>query len=81
MAQVSGRSGRKKKRGKVIIQTQQPDHWVIHEVIHHNYKNFFERGSVKQFSLQKKALDQILMNVIIWFEERIKEERKVKQQP
>ncbi len=43
MAQVSGRSGRKKKRGKVIIQTQQPDHWVIREVVHHNYANFYHR--------------------------------------
>ncbi|MBP9789103.1 MAG: primosomal protein N', partial [Bacteroidia bacterium] len=29
MLQVSGRSGRKLKRGRVIIQTTQPDHWVI----------------------------------------------------
>jgi primosomal protein N' (replication factor Y) len=43
MAQVSGRSGRKKKRGKVIIQTQQPDHWVIREVVNHNYANFYKR--------------------------------------
>ncbi len=43
MAQVSGRSGRKLKRGKVIIQTQQPDHWVIQEVVHNNYKKFYER--------------------------------------
>ena len=43
MAQVSGRSGRKQKRGKVIIQTQQPDHWVIKEVVNNNYENFYRR--------------------------------------
>jgi primosomal protein N' (replication factor Y) len=43
MAQVSGRSGRKQKRGRVIIQTQQPDHWVIREVVANNYVNFYRR--------------------------------------
>jgi primosomal protein N' (replication factor Y) len=37
MAQVSGRAGRKNKRGKVIIQTQNPDHSIIQEVIHNNF--------------------------------------------
>src|SRR5436305_7024431 len=43
MSQVSGRSGRKQKRGKVIIQTQQPAHWVILDVVNHNYEAFFDR--------------------------------------
>ena len=43
MLQVSGRSGRKLKRGKVIIQTTQPNHWVIKEVIRNNYKGFYVR--------------------------------------
>lgn len=43
MAQVSGRSGRKSKQGKVIIQTSQPDHPVIKHVIAHDYDNFFNQ--------------------------------------
>src|SRR3954465_10514432 len=43
MAQVSGRSGRKNKRGKVIIQTQQPGHWVINDVVANNYNAFYTR--------------------------------------
>ena len=43
MSQVSGRSGRKLKRGLVLIQTQQPDHWVIKLVAEHQYEAFYER--------------------------------------
>jgi len=43
MAQVSGRSGRKKKRGKVIIQSQQPNHWVILDVVNNDYMKFYRR--------------------------------------
>lgn len=41
MAQVSGRAGRKNKRGKVIIQTQNPEHSIIQDVIHHNYLSMY----------------------------------------
>lgn len=37
MSQVSGRAGRKTKRGTVVIQTYDPDHWVIQHVIKHDY--------------------------------------------
>jgi primosomal protein N' (replication factor Y) len=37
MVQVSGRAGRKKKRGKVIIQTSQPSHPIIQNVISNDY--------------------------------------------
>lgn len=43
MAQVSGRAGRKNKQGKVIIQTHQPGHQVLKDVIGNNYKELFER--------------------------------------
>ncbi|NOU58753.1 replication restart helicase PriA [Marinifilum caeruleilacunae] len=37
MAQVSGRAGRKKKRGKVLIQTYTPDHEIIKNVVKNDY--------------------------------------------
>ncbi|MBO7572295.1 MAG: primosomal protein N' [Bacteroidales bacterium] len=42
MAQVSGRAGRRQKRGKVIIQTFSPDHEIIADVLSNNYKAMFE---------------------------------------
>jgi primosomal protein N' (replication factor Y) (superfamily II helicase) len=41
MVQVSGRAGRKNKRGKVIIQTFDPGHPVIHQIIRNDYHGLF----------------------------------------
>ncbi len=41
MAQVSGRAGRKGKRGKVILQTRQPQNEVIQQVVSGDQKAFY----------------------------------------
>jgi primosomal protein N' (replication factor Y) len=38
LAQVSGRAGRKHKRGKVIVQTWQPYHWILQKVMQNDYE-------------------------------------------
>lgn len=43
MSQVAGRAGRKKKRGKVVIQTTNPDHWVIQHVIRGDYISLYKQ--------------------------------------
>lgn len=42
MTQVSGRSGRKNKRGKVIIQTNNVNNNIINQVIENNYTKMLE---------------------------------------
>lgn len=42
MAQVSGRAGRKQKRGLVILQTRQPGLPLIHQVVNNDYHAFYQ---------------------------------------
>ena len=41
MSQVSGRAGRKGKRGLVILQTKSPDLPLIGQVVHNDYATFY----------------------------------------
>lgn len=41
LTQVAGRAGRTKKRGKVIIQTYNPDHRILQQVTTHDYLEMF----------------------------------------
>lgn len=42
LEQVAGRAGRAHHRGKVVIQTSQPDNVVIQQVVAHDYEAFYE---------------------------------------
>ena len=41
MAQVSGRAGRKGRRGVVMLQTRQPDLPIIQQVVRNDYESFY----------------------------------------
>lgn len=48
MSQVAGRAGRKLKQGKVIVQTMDPDHWIIQKVMEHNYTAMYENEIIER---------------------------------
>lgn len=43
ITQVAGRSGRAEKKGKVVLQTYNPDNDVLRSAIDYDYMRFFER--------------------------------------
>lgn len=43
MMQVAGRAGRKHKRGNVLIQTFNPDHWLLQLVKEGDYLSFYNK--------------------------------------
>ena len=49
LTQVAGRAGRSGERGKVILQTYNPDHWVITKVMANDYM-----GLVQQELIERK---------------------------
>jgi len=42
MSQVSGRAGRKNKRGKVLIQTTDPSNYIINDVINNDFTHTYQ---------------------------------------
>lgn len=51
ITQVAGRAGRRDKRGKVLVQTREPESWLMRQVIENNYDAVFahELSERKQF--------------------------------
>lgn len=48
MQQVSGRSGRREKEGKVVIQTSQTGHKVICALVSQDYDKFFKESMIER---------------------------------
>ena len=46
MAQVAGRAGRKGQQGRVIIQTYEPGHPVLQDVLRNDFKGLYEKQMV-----------------------------------
>jgi len=48
MEQVSGRAGRKDGKGRVMVQTMNPDHPVLQHVIRHDYPGMYKEEIEKR---------------------------------
>ena len=60
MAQVSGRSGRRDKQGKVIIQTYDTQHRVLQQVIANDYNGLFETELIERRNYQYPPLYRLI---------------------
>jgi primosomal protein N' (replication factor Y) len=45
ITQVAGRTGRRKTRGEVVLQTSHPDHPLIRTALNHDYESMYEMQS------------------------------------
>lgn len=52
MSQVSGRAGRKHKRGEVVIQTWNPNHWIIQKVMYSDYIAMYDQELLERKNFQ-----------------------------
>jgi primosomal protein N' (replication factor Y) len=43
LSQVSGRAGRRGQKGKVLVQTTNTKQLLLHQVVHHDYENFYQK--------------------------------------
>ncbi|MEX0967949.1 MAG: primosomal protein N' [Bacteroidia bacterium] len=48
MAQVSGRAGRRKKRGKVVVQTFQTEHPIFQYLIKNDFEGFYQQQAAER---------------------------------
>ncbi|MBC8485783.1 MAG: primosomal protein N' [Bacteroidetes bacterium] len=60
MAQVSGRAGRKNKRGKVVIQSYNPNHSVIRDVIQHDYLSMYQSQILERRNFKYPPFNRLI---------------------
>jgi primosomal protein N' (replication factor Y) (superfamily II helicase) len=68
IVQAAGRSGRGEKKGKVVVQTYNPDHYVIQYGIKNDYKGFYQEEIEIRRELNYPPFGRII-NIIISSEE------------
>ena len=64
LSQVAGRSGRSEKKGEVVIQTFNPDHYAIIHAKNHNFLGFYEE-EMKNRLINKYPPYFYLLNILV----------------
>ncbi|OJU53446.1 MAG: primosomal protein N' [Bacteroidales bacterium 45-6] len=71
LEQVSGRAGRKHKRGLVVLQTTNPDSQIIQAVCEHDYLRFYKKEIAERETFKYPPFYRIL-HVILRGKDRLK---------
>lgn len=74
ISQVSGRAGRKGKRGLVILQTKNPDLPVIRQIVDNDYRSFY-----RQLTAERRAFRYPPFCHLVYVYLKHRDERTVEQ--
>ncbi len=77
ITQVSGRAGRKRKKGRVIIQTYNPQGKVIESIMENDYESFYREELESRRELSYPPFSN-LINIIISGKDRVKVEKNIR---
>ncbi|WP_461247161.1 replication restart helicase PriA [Treponema sp. R6D11] len=69
--QVCGRSGRGDKKGRAIIQSYTPDHYVLKYAKEHNYKDFYEKEIFHREQYDNPPFSDIIMFLCVGEDETV----------
>ncbi|NDW18282.1 primosomal protein N' [Dysgonomonas sp. 216] len=74
MTQVSGRAGRKNARGLVLLQTANPQHPIIKDVVNNDYENFYDTQIAERQLFRYPPFYRLISVVLKARDERVLEE-------
>ena len=60
LTQVAGRAGRSGQRGKVILQTYNPDHWVMTKVMANDYQGLVSQELMERKNYRYPPFDRLI---------------------
>ena len=60
LTQVAGRAGRTGDRGKVILQSYNPDHWVLKKVMEHDYTGLVQQELTERKNYKYPPYDRLI---------------------